>query len=276
MAKKKKKKFQNNTRKVNPDQMLKQLLNEHDVLHKIATNIKLGECENLTSSIFPKLRSLVCSGTWTMNPLLPRVMKLYNIQLHCFTSEPISGNDTLSKIISAKLWSSVENNSFKLKVNLEQYLSQELFYNPVEERYVSRNELIRIIADSEGAHYDTEIDKFSDWLSNSSASFNGIEVSQKELFMWDIYMLVDWHINMIRIELKYRNLNGGTFNYKLAKEKYIEILKTGQYYDSQLRNSILELSFAGNRLCSNCKSSKLNKLDEFTLKCEECGKTIEL
>ena len=276
MTKKRKKKFQHNTRKIKPDQMLKQLYNEHEVLHKIVTDIKLGECENLASSIFPKLRSLVCYGTWTMKPLLPRVMEEYNIQLQFFASKPISGNDTLGKLIGAKLWSSVESDSLKLKVNLEQYLAQELLYNPIEQRYVSRNELIRIIADSEGAHYDTEINKFSDWLSNSSASFNGIQVSQKELFMWDIYMLVDWHINRIKIELKYRNRNSGTFNYKLANEKYNEILKTGQHYDSQLRSAILEFSFIGNRLCNNCKSPKLNKPDEFTLKCEDCGNIINL
>lgn len=276
MPKKKKIKFKHNKRKITLEQQWKQLKLEQKILHDLVNEIKLGENEHLYSTIFPKLRALICEdGTWTMNPLLQRVMKSYNYQLKFYTSNVVKTDDTIVKIILSKTWRYIPLGYFNVRVNLTEYLDMPLFYNSAEYRFISRNEALRIIADSEGSHFDDEINKFSDELESTKSDFNGVTISQKELFMWDLYTLVDWHINMLDIEFQSNEIIKKHPVLPNLGMKQKEIQRIGNYYDGLLQNSLIAVSHQGLRVCSSCKSHFI-KLNDTTLECKKCKKKIEL
>ncbi|MEZ8724511.1 hypothetical protein AB6D66_25940, partial [Vibrio pomeroyi] len=131
-------------------------------------------------------------------------------------------------------------------------------------------------ADSEGSHFDTDEDIFASSLKDSVINGDEITMSQKELFMWDIYMLIDWHINRLWIELEFRqHFKRHELQPKLIHDMKTEIDRINNHYEPLLKSSLLSFSMIGHRTCSTC-SSIMTKHDEFTMICTSCGNKVEL
>lgn len=277
--KEKKLKFKNTKKPRAPSSELDRLFSEQVALAKLTENAKFGECDYIHSTIFSKIRALVCSGSWTMNPLLQRVMGLYNISLSFYTSTSIrtDPDSELNQLIMSKLWSVTARIPYSVNVNIDDYLSEKLYYNPFENRYLSRNELIRLFADSDGSHFDPVDDKYVQWLIDAKIKTPHFTISQKELFMWDIYLLLDWHCHRIKVELELRqliklyNLSPNLIEYYKSK-----VEELSNHFDDILQGSMLIFSSKGIKLCEDCGVGKLEKNSEITLKCQSCGSIKEL
>lgn len=282
MSKKKQKKgFKNNKIRLNSAQIYNQLVNEKESLEKLTQGVKIGDCKHIFVQVYRAMRALVCLETRNMHPLLQRVMQNYNMKLDFYANNPKLTGNIVDLAITSKCWSSKPDMTYSTKTNLIEYLEEKIYYVSSEDRYISRNDLIRLIADSEAAHFDTEIHVFSNSLDKAITSFGDLQFSQKELFMWDIYTLINWHIDMIIIEkrysvtLKIRGKNN-TIIQDLLSQKKIFTERIGDKYDKYFKNPILSMGVGGYRLCNNCKSKNLEKINDYKFECKSCGCIIEL
>ncbi|EDM65931.1 hypothetical protein PE36_08016 [Moritella sp. PE36] len=277
MAKSKKRKFKNNKQPVSPSRELQILIDEQKTLQKLAENIEMGNCSHIQPAIFSKLRALVCTGSWTMNPLLQRVLSSQGVKPKFFTSIRSNSVETLDKVILSKLWISKQTDSCQHEVDLDDYLQQSIYYNQYEDRFLTRNDLIRLIADTEGSHFDVEEDLYAASLSNNKVTLGELVLSYKELFMWDMYMLIDWHINLIFLNIRFNEeVKKHGLIPRLISAMQSEVEKVNSHYDPLLRSTLLSFSMQGVRLCSSCKEGEYVKLDDYTFKCQFCDHLYEL
>ena len=161
-------------------------------------------------------------------------------------------------------------------MNINEYLSQEAYFNPYEDRYISRNSLVRLLADKDASHFDPDEDLYTKWLNESMMTQGKLKLSQKELFMWDIYSLCDWHINKIKQDLEFDELlkkHGTSFelmNYQIKKKKEL-----ANYFNSFLHGSVSMFTSRGAKLCEMCHG-KLHKVSAVKFECKSCGYIKEL
>lgn len=214
-----------------------------------------------------------------MNPLFQKVLKSQRYSPSFYTCIPfINNNDeTLHQMILSKLWSTMKQPAFSVKTSFETYLAEKVYFNYFENRFISRNDLIRLFADSDGAHFDDNEDLYIQWLMTSMIETHSCKISQAELFMWDILLLVDWHLHRLKIEIEHQDLiKKHSSSFRLEAYIKSKVDELSRHYDQLLVGPGLVMTQRGERRCSSCKSGRLISNIDISLKCTNCGFIVEL
>ncbi len=260
--------------KVPSEEDVKRLYKAQDALQKTIGENKEGDGELLSPIVFSQLRALLVNdGTRTMKPLLQRVMRENSISLLIFTIPTGERNDCLVSLQQGKEWMANKTEGASLDLTLDDYLSQKIIFNPYENKYIDRNELIRIFADADGSHYDPELTKFFKWMEQSKVKLNGRVLSQKELFMWDMYMLFDYSTNYIAQILGFREARAKSPSLKDVHYSELEqaLDNIRNIFDEKMKAPISRISFYGVRTCPECEGNLSQEItDNRYLNCDDC------
>ena len=268
-------KFKNNKRRLSLEEMTNQLLKEYQSLLVLFEKKVFGKSEHLASDIFPKLRALLChSGN--MNPLLFRILSQYELDFPFYTNSKPKIDGLHFDFLVTKSWSPIPTKTYKTKITLNEYLNEDYFYNSIEERYISRDDALRKIADKEGAHFDIEIDLFSDYLSDTITTSSGIEFSQKEMLMWDIGLLTLWTIQRLKLSLRKRQFEKlNQLDERKVKEYFENVNNVDKHYYGKILFPDFGLKIMFQKVCKKCQTP-LIKNDLTTYICPKCGNIEEL
>jgi hypothetical protein len=123
-------------------------------------------------SIAQNLRALVCTGSRNFKPLLLDLADELNINLTIYSTPPRPDKPREGLIrhnYISKSWSPYPEPPGQL-YQARDWLTVPFFFVPEETRYVSRNELLRGIADKSGAHFDDTHATSTVALANSTGS----------------------------------------------------------------------------------------------------------
>lgn len=278
MSKKKKPKAKKY--KVPSEEDVKRLYKAQDALQRTIGENKEGDGELLSQIIFSQLRALVVNdGTGTMKPLLQRVMKENSICVSIFTAPADERNDCLVSLQQGKEWMANKTSGASLELSLDDYLKQKIIYNPYENKYIDRNELIRVFADADGSHYDPRVTKFFRWMEQGKVKLNGRVLSQKELFMWDVYMLFDYSTNYVAQILGFREARAKSPSLKAVHHNELEqaLSNIRNIFDEKMKAPISRISFYGVRTCPECEGNLSQEItDDRYLNCDDCEYRHEL
>jgi len=109
--------------------------------------------------IVGRIRVLVCTGSRTMSPLLIELSKELGIELEIFSHPPRTiGKERIhDSLVIGKTWSTHPMGNFQ-KFTLEEWLATPMYFLRHSRCFLSRNYVIREIAEKEGgAHFDKRI-----------------------------------------------------------------------------------------------------------------------
>lgn len=268
-------KHKNNKVNVTPERMLKNLYKEQDSLQKVLAGVSIGNGESCSTTVFSSLRALLATGSRNMRPLLHSALQSFNISPPIYSSPIADPKKTAIIIYLGKNWSGFQHSDNLNLVSLKEYMNEEAYFDLYTDEKVSRNLLLRKFADQEGSHFDESVEKYIYLMEENSASINDEKVTQKELFMWNLYMLIDYHINYIHRELHFREAYSLNSNLETMHNWTKELHKIRSHYDKSLSGLSGFHMIEINRTCESC-SSDLNKISDIEFKCSECDLILEL
>ncbi|GAB4043017.1 hypothetical protein [Spirosoma litoris] len=133
-------------------------------------------------TIKTQLRALIATGGRNMKPLLLEMADKANIDLNIYGLKPMEpnphGEDVLIDVPWPKTWATIPSEHFE-KMSFRDWLQEPSYKGLYTNGYVSRNRLLREIADKSGSHYDeelTEIIEYIDGMQNVVYNQRGIPV----------------------------------------------------------------------------------------------------
>jgi hypothetical protein len=175
-------------RKEQLEKALKALINANN-------NYQKTKDDSYLLDIWGRLRSLVCTGGWSMTPLLLNLMneEHINIELYSWSKSKIKLTEkgTFS-VIMGKTWQVFKYADYG-KYSFSDWLLEPFYYSEVDNKFYSRNDTIKKISNSNGgSHYDLKVPFILDKMKRVEIGHKDFSQTMVEQILLDMGMAVYW------------------------------------------------------------------------------------